>query len=115
MADILTDMYIAEGARSVQNKNLERNEDYMALVYEKYQIDSVQFSESNFYYTTKIDDYEEILKTVDDRLKVMKKKYDDLVKIEDSIKFSKINKDKTLINKLTVEERKRKKMREYQE
>lgn len=115
MADILTDMYIAEGARSVHNKELERSVDYMPLVYEKYQIDSVRFAESNFYYTTKIDDYEAILKVVDNRLKVMKKKYDDLVKKEDSIKLSKATKDKSLLNKLTIEELKRKKMREEQE
>ncbi|HEX5743676.1 MAG TPA: DUF4296 domain-containing protein [Flavobacteriaceae bacterium] len=89
MADILTDMYIAEGARSVQNKELERLVDYMPLVYEKYKIDSIQFAESNFYYTTKIDDYEEILKTVDDRLKEMKLKYEEISKKEDSIKQSK--------------------------
>ena len=58
MADILTDLYLAEGTRSIQNKELERSVDYMPLVYEKYKIDSVRFAESNFYYTTKIDDYE---------------------------------------------------------
>lgn len=89
MADILTDMYLAEGARSVQNKELERLVDYMPLVYEKYKIDSIQFAESNFYYTTKIDDYEKILKTVDDRLKEMKRKYEEISKKEDSIKQSK--------------------------
>ncbi|MDP3352348.1 MAG: DUF4296 domain-containing protein, partial [Flavobacteriaceae bacterium] len=34
MVNILTDMYIAEGARSVHNKDAERLVDYMPLVYE---------------------------------------------------------------------------------
>ncbi|MDO9260449.1 MAG: DUF4296 domain-containing protein [Flavobacteriaceae bacterium] len=115
MVDILTDMYLAEGARSVQNKELERSVDYMPLVYEKYKIDSVRFAESNFYYTTKIDDYEEILKIVDNRLKAMKIKHDLMVKKEDSIRESKIKKDKSLIKNLSVEERIQRKRELYQE
>lgn len=90
MADILTDMYIAEGARSVNNKNLERLVDYMPLVYEKHQIDSVQFAESNFYYNTRIDDYEAIYKMVDQRLKNLHTKYDTIIKKADSINRSKL-------------------------
>ncbi len=115
MADILTDIYIAEGARSVHNKELERLVDYMPLVYEKYKIDSVRFAESNFYYTTKIDDYEKILKTVDSRLKAMKVKYDLVLKKEDSIRNSNIKKDKSLIKKLTTEEQIQRKRELYQE
>lgn len=107
MADILTDMYLAEGARSVHNKNSERLVDYMPLVYEKYKIDSIQFAESNFYYTTKIDDYEEILKTVDDRLKEMKSKYEEIAKKEDSIKQSKFRDKKRLLEKPLPKERNR--------
>ncbi|MDH3381408.1 MAG: DUF4296 domain-containing protein [Flavobacteriaceae bacterium] len=105
MADILTDMYLAEGARSVHNKNSERLVDYMPLVYEKYKIDSIQFAESNFYYTTKIDDYEEILKTVDNRLKEMKLKYEEIAKKEDSIKQSKNPDKKRLLEKPLPKER----------
>ncbi len=90
MADILTDMYIAEGARSVNNKNLERLVDYMPLVYEKHKIDSVQFAESNFYYNTRIDDYEAIYKMVDQRLKKLHTKYDTIIKKADSINRSKL-------------------------
>lgn len=115
MADILTDMYLAEGARYVQNKALEKSADYMPLVYEKYKIDSIRFAESNFYYTTKIDDYEEILKMVDNRLKTMKTKYDLMVKKEDSIRNSKIIDKKSLLNELSIEERKQRKRELYQE
>ncbi|MDP2088472.1 MAG: DUF4296 domain-containing protein [Flavobacteriaceae bacterium] len=114
MADILTDMYLAEGARSVHNKDLERSVDYMPLVYEKYQIDSIRFAESNFYYTTKIDDYEAILKTVDNRLKEMKIKYDAIAKKEDSIRRGKLN-EKKILKKPTLEEKKQRKFEEEEE
>lgn len=108
MVNILTDMYIAEGARSVYNKNSERMVNYMPLVYEKYKIDSLRFSESNFYYTTKIDDYEEILKSVDDRLKEMKNKYEAISKKEDSIKQSKYPDKKRLLEKPLPPEKRKK-------
>lgn len=97
MADILTDMYIAEGARSVNNKNLERLVDYMPLVYEKYKIDSTQFAESNFYYNTRIDDYEEIYKMVNLRLKKLHTKYDTIVKKSDSLKRVKMYRNRPTI------------------
>lgn len=106
MVNILTDMYLAEGARSVQNKDAERLVDYMPLVYEKYKIDSVRFAESNFYYNTRIDDYEEILKTVDQRLKDMKIKYEAIAKKEDSIRRSKNKDKKPLLETISIEEKK---------
>lgn len=106
MVNILTDMYLAEGARSVQNKDAEKLVDYMPLVYEKYKIDSVRFAESNFYYNTRIDDYEEILKTVDQRLKDMKIKYEAIAKKEDSIRRSKNKDKKPLLETISIEEKK---------
>lgn len=106
MADILTDMYLAEGARSVQNKELERLVDYMPLVYEKYKIDSVRFAESNFYYTTRIDDYESIFKVVDNRLKEMKVVYDSIAKVEDSLRRGKLFDKNRTFEKPTLEDKK---------
>jgi hypothetical protein len=99
MVDILVDIYLAEGAKSVENKDLERLVDYMPLVYEKHKIDSLQFAESNFYYTSKIDDYEDIFKKVNNRLKTMKTEYETMQKVEDSIKQGKLYKNKNLRNK----------------
>ena len=112
MADILVDMYLAEGAKSVHNKDLERLVDYMPLVYEKYKVDSLQFSESNFYYTSKIDDYEDIFKTVNNRLKIMKTEYDSIAKVEDSIRQGKLYKNKDLRKKSILEDPK---IRKYEE
>lgn len=107
MVNIITDMYIAEGARSVHNLDLERSVDYMPLVYEKYKIDSVRFAESNFYYTTKIDDYEDILKMVENRLKEKKIKYEKIAKEKDSIKQKKNPYIKKSLEKPSTSERRR--------
>lgn len=76
MIDIWTDIYIAGAAKNVETKTTKQKINYLPLVFEKYGIDSVRFSESNLYYTSKIDDYEKMLQKVNDRLKEMKTMYD---------------------------------------
>ena len=75
MIDIWTDIYIARGARSIKTKELRKNINYLTLVFKKYKIDSAQFSESNFYYTSKIDDYQKMFEEVNKRLEEKKKIY----------------------------------------
>ncbi|MBS9774272.1 MAG: DUF4296 domain-containing protein [Tenacibaculum sp.] len=65
---LLTDMYIASSARFTKNKRLERDINYMPLVYENYKIDSLRFKKSNIYYTSKLEVYEEILQKVKNNL-----------------------------------------------
>ncbi|MDO9595199.1 MAG: DUF4296 domain-containing protein [Lutibacter sp.] len=87
MEDLITDMLIAAGAENIKNINLERNVNYFPLIFEKYGIDSTRFKESNYYYTSQIDDYEKILRKVDVRLKALKEKLDNEIKLEDSLKI----------------------------
>ncbi len=86
MVDLLTDMLIAAGAENIKNIDLERNVNYYPLVFEKYGIDSTRFKESNYYYTSQIDDYEKILKKVNERLKAIKDKLDFEIKLQDSLR-----------------------------
>ncbi|MDF1517009.1 MAG: DUF4296 domain-containing protein [Lutibacter sp.] len=86
MVDLLTDMLIASGAENIKNADLERNVNYFPLVFEKYGIDSTRFKENSFYYTSQIDDYEKILKKVDERLKTLKEEFDNEIKLKDSLK-----------------------------
>lgn len=86
MVDLLTEMLLASGAKNIKNLNLQRNVNYFPIVFEKYDIDSSRFKESNYYYTSRIDDYDEILGKVDERLKMLKQQYDQEYKIRDSIK-----------------------------
>lgn len=100
MIDLLYDMHLANGAGNIKNVNLEKNKNYMALVYEKYHIDSIAFSESNMYYYSNIEQYEEIYLEVQKRLKKLQEEYekeqDSLLKMtRDSIRNnSKFNKKK---------------------
>jgi hypothetical protein len=68
MVDLLTDIYLANGAYSVTNKFGQNKVEYMPLVYEKYHIDSARFHHSNIYYMSRIDEYEAIYKEVKKRL-----------------------------------------------
>lgn len=86
MVDLLTDMLIAAGAENIKNIDLERNVNYFPLVFKKYGIDSTRFKESNYYYTSQIDDYEKILNKVNERLKDLKEKLDNEIKVKDSLK-----------------------------
>ena len=96
MVDILTDMLIAIGAEDIKNNNLQRNVNYFPLVFEKYNIDSTQFKESNAYYISRIDDYEQILKRVEARLKKLKEDFD-----SERVKQDSLNKQNTNLKKET--------------
>ena len=87
MVDLLTDMYLANAATNVKTIKLERNLDYMPLVYEKYSIDSLRFQTSNVYYMSRIDDYEAIYKKVESRLKKMLDTTETAQKLKDSLKL----------------------------
>jgi len=86
MADILTDLFLATGAKSVKNTDGKRQINYMNLVYEKHQIDSTQYKESNHYYTSLIDVNSEILTIVEKRLNKIKDSLNTLEQAMDSIK-----------------------------
>ena len=86
MVDLLTDIFLANGGDNIKNLNLQRNVNYFPLIFDKYQIDTIQFKESNYYYTSRIDDYDEILGEVDKRLKALRKQLEFEVKMKDSIK-----------------------------
>ena len=85
MVDLLTDMLLSAGGQSVKNLELQRRINYFPIVFEKYNIDSTQFKESNYYYTSRIDDYDEILEKVEIRLKSLKEKYEKERVFNDSI------------------------------
>ena len=72
MVDLLFDMHLAVGTSNIQNVNLEKNRNYMSLVYQKYDIDSTQFAVSNLYYTAHIQEYEEIFEEVERRIQALK-------------------------------------------
>lgn len=76
MTNLLYDMHLVVGTSNLQNVHLEKNRNYMSLVYEKYGIDSIQFAASNLYYTSHIQEYEDIFEEVQLRLELLKAVYD---------------------------------------
>lgn len=72
MKDLIYDMHLAVGSSNIKNIYLERNRNYLSLILEKYDVDSTRFANSNLYYTSSIDDYEEIFEEVQSRLKELK-------------------------------------------
>ena len=98
MIDLLTDIHLVNGTTGVKNKDLEKDKNYMSLIYEKYNIDSTQFAASNIYYTANISEYENIFEEVEKRLKNLQDKYnnerDSIIKSKTEAKKLKIPKDK---------------------
>jgi hypothetical protein len=85
MVDLLTEMYIAVSAENIININDKRNINYFQLIYDKYQIDSAQFKRSSFYYSSKIDEYDNILEQVEKNIKDLNTKYSVQIAKIDSI------------------------------
>ena len=89
MITVWTDLYIAAGAKSVKTKTLRNKINYIPLVLESHKIDSIQFSESNIYYTSRIDEYEKMFKEVQKRLKELKELYDPETELDSILKKNK--------------------------
>jgi len=77
MTNLLYDMHLAVGTSNIKNVHLEKNRNYMSLVFHKYGVDSTQFATSNIYYTSNINEYEEIYEEVQRRLDTIKNFYQD--------------------------------------
>lgn len=91
MVKIMYDLYILNAAKGVNRKLLERNGVMpMEYVYKKYNIDSLQFVESNTYYAYDPKVYSAIVEKVKAELERDKNKYEKLTdeeqKAKDSIK-----------------------------
>ena len=93
MVDVLTEMSLMYAARNYNKQKLENTgikpDKY---IYEKFDIDSLQFERSNDYYSEQYAQYEQIYDSVKMRLQVLKTRLDSIrereVKIEDSIKLA---------------------------
>lgn len=90
---VLQDIAIANAAKSIDKKKLEEHNILpVEFVYNKHQIDSAQFAESNTYYTNDVKAYKKMYLKVEQNLKEWHKKYKDEEKQElkkDSIKKAK--------------------------
>lgn len=96
MSLLIQEMNIASSSKFIKNKNLQKNIEYMPLVYDRFRIDSVRFQTSNLYYMSKIDVYQEILTGAKNSLEQRKNFFDQLKKRKDSLRRDSIQKMKVL-------------------
>lgn len=89
MVDILSDVYISNASRNVNNKLIKKmNLKLDSLIYAKYEIDSIQFAQSNAFYSSDLKTYGNLLSQVKNRFEILKVEKDSLYQIakkEDSI------------------------------
>jgi hypothetical protein len=86
MSLLIQEMMIASAAKNIKNIHLEKNINYMPFVYDTFKIDSVRFQNSNSYYVTKIDLYQDIFNDVKAKLEKQKEELVILKKQTDSIR-----------------------------
>jgi|TARA_B110000967_G_C18364837_1_gene307708 hypothetical protein len=97
MVEILFDVILINSAKGV-NKQLLQNkiENPLNYIYRTHGIDSLQFTESNTYYTYHTDQYNTIYEKVESKLDIEKAAYEAIIdaqkRIKDSIKKSRKNK-----------------------
>lgn len=90
MVDILFDMTLLSSAKGSDRKILENNGIYpQDYVYLKHNIDSLQFAESNNYYSYDIQEYEKLYEQVRARLESDKKEIDKIIAEEEKAKKEK--------------------------
>ncbi len=100
MSLLIQEMMIASAAKFTKNKNNQRKINYMAFIYDKYKIDSLRFKNSNFYYTSKIDLYEEIINDAKTKLEAKKNYYTKKSNTLDSIRRDSLRKTNAKTKKL---------------
>ncbi len=72
MVEVLADAYLVNAARSVDYKTVRTKGLRLdSLIYKKYDIDSLQFAQSNAYYADNLDTYIEMFKKVELKLQTM--------------------------------------------
>ena len=82
MVDILTDCYINNAARSISYVKLKDSKIKLdSMIYLKYQIDSLQFTQLNEYYSLQFTTYLDLLTQVEKRLEKIKERTDSVVKL----------------------------------
>jgi hypothetical protein len=106
MAEVLTEVYLINAARSFDNRVIiEQKIKLDSFFFRKFNIDSLQFVESNAYYTSNLSAYNKLFTKVEERMVLLKEEADCLSlefvqeleakRVQDSI--NEANKDTTLI------------------
>lgn len=91
MENILYDLALLQALKSYSPQKLKENSiNPKTYIYQKYKIDSAQFTQSNKYYASDINEYKLMFDNVSKRLQDQKSKLDTIAKKEKQIKDQKI-------------------------
>lgn len=106
MVNIITDISLITAAKGVQKKVIEAEQiNLEEFVFQKHNVDSVQFAESNNYYAYDVKTYENIYQRVNQRLENQKQEYLEIerknLEKKDSIRKAKKDKMDSLRSKNT--------------
>ena len=89
MVEILAETYLINAARSVNNGAiLAKGIKIDSLIYNKFEVDSLQFAKSNAYYASDVNSYIEIIQQVETRLTILDKKAESIIDLERARKDS---------------------------
>ncbi|WP_347373329.1 DUF4296 domain-containing protein [Aequorivita sp. Q41] len=89
MVDILTEAYLANAARSVDNRSIiSKGVKMDSLIYKNFGVDSLQFAKSNAFYASDVNTYMDILKKIEIRLTAMQKRMDSIQDLKEATKDS---------------------------
>lgn len=94
MSLLVQEMSIATSAKFIKNKNFEKSINYMPLVYDRFKIDSIRFQNSNLYYMSKVDEYQQVFEDAKSSLDKRKAILDKLKTKLDSIRKDSIERSK---------------------
>ena len=104
MVEILYDVVLINSAKGVNKQLLQKNiKNPQAYIYKKHNIDSLQFAESNAYYTFKSDIYKSIYEKLELKLTTQKTEYQALLNEKKRVKDSLIERKKVKIDTLNIE------------
>lgn len=80
MVEVLTEVYLINAARSFDNRTILDNKIKLdSFIYNKFEIDSAQFANSNAYYTANLQTYDRLFVKVEGRMLKKKAEVDSLM------------------------------------
>ncbi len=80
MVEVLTEAYLINAARSFDKRTIIENKVKLdSFIYKKFNIDSLQFVQSNAYYTSDVNKYTELITQVEAKVKLLKRNADSLL------------------------------------
>jgi Domain of unknown function (DUF4296) len=92
MEKILYDLALLQALKSYSSLQLEQNGvNPKTYIYQKYKIDSIQFTQNSNYYVSNIEEYKLMFENVAQRLKKQKTENDTLLNRENRLKSKKIS------------------------